>query len=40
MNYGLQMLEDGKLAYPARYQRLVGRLSYLLHTWPDISNAL
>ena len=40
VNYGLQIREGVKLTDRSRYQRLVGKLIYLLHTRPDIAYAV
>jgi len=37
VNHGLEMKEGGMPANKERYQRLVGKLIYLVHTRPDIA---
>lgn len=39
-NHGLEECADQIPAYTGRYQRLLGRLIYLLHTRPDIAYAI
>ncbi|XP_072060358.1 uncharacterized mitochondrial protein AtMg00810-like [Arachis hypogaea] len=37
VNHKLKIVEGATLADKERYQRMVGKLIYLSHTWPDIS---
>ena len=36
-NYRIGRIEKSNVVDKGRYQRLVGRLIYLSHTWPDIA---